>query len=281
MFFEPINCVCECTEVSLVPRLRSSPIKRLLLHRANHHCPPTQHLLPLDGSQVGRPALSLTQEAAPPKTADSNPTPQRRSVQQHPQSLVTMARTQLPHHSAKFLHLPQQNFPPRNKPLTRRPSPLSRVPNFQGPNSPATISKYWTKSLSESNYSNIYTFRTKFWHEFHTKAHASAQLPAFEGCAVEIDGDGNCFARVVARALGLPSYKDVKERTKTFFLEHLPAFSIIATGAQNTDFNSEHPALTELLDHPNPIQEMNHLFSTDGVFVSRAHFPTCCYGPQH
>ena len=86
---------------------------------------------------------------------------------------------------------------------------------------------------------------------------------------------------MVARALGLPSYKDVKERTKTFFLEHLPAFSIIATGAQNTDFNSEHPALTELLDHPNPIQEMNHLFSTDGVFVSRAHFPTCCYGPQH
>ena len=42
-------------------------------------------------------------------------------------------------------------------------------------------------------------------------------------------------ARAVARALGLPSYKEVKERTKTFFLKQLPALSTTATGEPNTD----------------------------------------------
>ena len=111
--------------------------------------------------------------------------------------------------------------------------PALAYPNLQGPNSPTTIRRYWTKSRN----SNIYTFRAKLWHEYHTQTNASAGIP-FEGRAVEIDGDGNCFARAVARALGLPSYirtyKEVKERTKTFFLEHLPALTTAATGEPNT-----------------------------------------------
>ena len=62
-------------------------------------------------------------------------------------------------------------------------------------------------------------------------------------CAVEIDGDWNCFTRAVARALGLPSYKEVKERIKTYFLEQLPALRTTTTGEANTDFYAQYPAL--------------------------------------
>ena len=124
----------------------------------------------------------------------------------------------------------------------------------------------------KSSNSNIYTFRAKFWQKYHSQAHASAGLPPFEGSAVEIDGNGNCFARAVARALGLPSYKDVKERTTTFFLEQLPAFSTTSAGEPNTDFYSEYPALSVLLEQPNIIQTVNHYFSTDRYFATEPIF---------
>ena len=52
-------------------------------------------------------------------------------------------------------------------------------------------------------------------------------------------------------AMTVPSYKAMKERTKIFFLEQLPALNITATGEPNTDFCLEYPALTELLEQPN------------------------------
>ena len=136
-------------------------------------------------------------------------------------------------------------------------------PNLQGPNSPATIRRYWTKSRN----SNIYTFRAKLWHAYHTQTNASAGIP-FEGHAVEIDGDGNCFARAVASALCLPSYQEVKARTKTFFLEQLPALTTTATGEPNTDFYARYPALSALREQPTTFQAVNQYFATDGDFAT-------------
>ena len=72
--------------------------------------------------------------------------------------------------------------------------------------------------------------------------------------------------------LGLPSYKEVKERTKTFFLEQLPALTTAATGEPNTDFYAQYPALSALLEQPNTFQAVNQYFSRDGDFATELIF---------
>ena len=122
-----------------------------------------------------------------------------------------MARTPLPHHRSKFLHLTPQNLQPRNKPLpvTRRPSPTQV--------STAQIRRPLSANIGPSRAAATFTHRDQVLARVpkHGSYISTARPPPFEGRAVEIDGEGNCFARAVARALGLPSYQDMKERTKT------------------------------------------------------------------
>ena len=223
--------------------------------------PPPEHLQPAEGSHIGPPEQSTTQTPAPSKTAGSEPTPQRRSRARRRPATSGRYGSDAAASSRREAPSPDPTDPEEEDQAPVQPA--RAYPNLQGPNSPATIRRYWTKSRN----SNIYTFRAKLWHAYHTQTNASAGIP-FEGRAVEIDGDGNCFARAVASALCLPSYQEVKARTKTFFLEQLPALTTTATGEPNTDFYARYPALSALREQPTTFQAVNQYFATDGDFAT-------------
>ena len=99
---------------------------------------------------MGRPELSTTQTPAPsrlpretrPHNEDPAPAPSCNILSAWPLWLRCSS--------------PPQREVPSPEPTVQ---PALAYPNLQGPNSPATFRRYWTKSSN----SNIYTFRAKFW----------------------------------------------------------------------------------------------------------------------
>jgi hypothetical protein len=68
-----------------------------------------------------------------------------------------------------------------------------------------------------------WTLKTKRWSVFHANAYEQAGLEAPALKVENPEGDGNCFHRAVASALGIKGdkgYQDVKRRTANFVREH-------------------------------------------------------------
>ena len=141
-------------------------------------------------------------------------------------------------------------------------------PSLHGPNSPAIIRKYWTKSSS----SNIYTLGPSFGTSSKTRLIHQHSTASSIRRTRRRDRRGRELLRTRGRQSTRSALLSRYEREDQDFLERLPAFSKTATGEPNTDFYSEYPVLTELLDQPNTIQAVKHYLSTNGVFATEPIF---------
>ena len=108
----------------------SSSPQRLLLHNTNHQTSTSSQRRGLTwGDQSCPQHKRLLLPRLPTATRPDNEGPALVTVLQHPQRLATMAQTQLPHHSANFLHQSPQILQLRNKPLSSQslPTLISRA----------------------------------------------------------------------------------------------------------------------------------------------------------
>ena len=108
--------------------------------------------------------------------------------------------------------------------------------------SPETVRRYWTRNQA----SGIYTFRYKYWRQFHRDAHLRADAEPFSGEVHEIDGDWNCFHR--ANAFPSQDWTFVKQKTFNYLTNKFPRVSKNADGSFKAEFFTRFPALTALQD---------------------------------
>ena len=197
---------------------------------------------PDSDSQVSTTSLASRKKArAQPAKLKASVTPARSSARLHP------GKPAAPPVSGQYgSDCPQEDAP--------SPASTSSLPDQARPmtdeqdqrldmhaqHSPETVRRYWTRNQA----SGFYTFRTKYWSQFHKDAHLRADVEPFSGEAHEIDGDGNCFHRAIA----FPSqdWASVKRKTFNYLINKFPKVSKNADGTFKAEFFTRFPALTAL-----------------------------------